>query len=155
MLKYPLASFDGIIESALFRYVFPAGVISRPIQIDAATITTLPVHRQLCRYGDYISDLVKRFEDPFHDGPASTAASTALETGRGILAIYTLIYPPSYPLTGRFLGPFWDLRSRSQPMQYWNSLKHTGMQRVKEIQLLIDPGWNWLRSFWRWLSGCS
>jgi hypothetical protein len=28
---------------------------------------------------------------------------TALEAGRGILAIYTLIYPSNYPLTGRFL----------------------------------------------------
>jgi len=99
-LKYPLASLDGTIESALFGYVYPDGVISRPIQIDAATITTLPVHFQLCKHGDYISKLVKRFEDASHDGPASTA----LETGRGILAIYTLIYPFSYPLTGRVLG---------------------------------------------------
>jgi hypothetical protein len=87
------------IESALFRYVYPGGVISRPIQIDATTITTLPVHLKLCRHGDYISDLVKRFEDASHDGPASTA----LETGRGILSIYTLIYPSNDLLTGRFL----------------------------------------------------
>jgi len=77
--------------------VYPGGVISRPIQIDAITITALPVHLQLCKHGDYISKLVKRFEDASHDGPASIA----LETGRGIFAIYTLIYPPIYPLIGR------------------------------------------------------
>ena len=60
----------------------------------------LPVHLQICKRGDYISSLVKRFEDASHDGPASTA----LETGRGILAIYALIYPPNYPLAGRFLN---------------------------------------------------
>ena len=93
------APLNGTMESALFGYVFPGGVISRPIQIDAKTITTLPVHLQLRKRGVYISDLVKRFEDACHDGPASTA----LETGRGILSIYTLIYPPGYPLTGMSL----------------------------------------------------
>jgi hypothetical protein len=133
------------MESALFGYVYPGGLISRPIQIDAGTITTLPAHLQLCKRGDYISNLVKRFEDASHDGPASTA----LETGRGILAIYTLIYPPSYPLTGRFLDLMGIFAYGSQPMQCWNSLKYAGMQRSEVIQLLIDPGWNWLRSFWR------
>jgi hypothetical protein len=102
------------LESALFRYVYPGSVISRPIQIDAATITALPVHLQLYRHGDYISDLVKRFEGAFDNGPAGTA----LETGRGILVIYTLIYPSNYPLTGRLFGSYGDLCSRSRPMQY-------------------------------------
>ena len=100
VLKDSLASLNGAMESALFEYVYPSGVISRPVQIDARTITTLPVHLRLRKHGAYISDLVKRFEDASHDGPASTA----LETGRGILSIYTLIYPPCYPLTGRSLN---------------------------------------------------
>ena len=100
VLTDPLASVNGTMESALFGYVYPGGVISRPIPINARTITTLPVHLQLRKRGNYISDLVKRFEDATHDGPASTA----LETGRGILSIYTLIYPPGYPLTGRSLN---------------------------------------------------
>ena len=98
-LKDSRASLNGTMESALFEYVYPGGIISRPIQIDAGTITTLPVHLQLRKRGAYISDLIKRFEDACHDGPASTA----LETGRGIVSIYTLIYPPGYPLTGRSL----------------------------------------------------
>ena len=96
--------------------MYPGGVISRPIQIDAGTITTLPAHLQLCKHGGYISNLVKRFEDASHDGPASTT----LETGRGLLAIYTLIYPPGYPLTGRF----WTL---------WGSLLTIAAYAVLEL----------------------
>lgn len=95
------ASIDKTVDSALFGYVYPNGIISQPIRIDAGTIMTLPAQSQLCKRGDYITNLVKRFEGASHDGPASTA----LEAGRGILAIYTLIYPPIYPLTGRFLDP--------------------------------------------------
>lgn len=95
------ASFDSTVDSALFGYVYPSGMISQPIRVDAGTIMMLPAQLQLCKRGDYITNLLKSFEGASHDGPASTA----LEAGRGVLAIYTLIYPPIYPLTGRFLDP--------------------------------------------------
>jgi hypothetical protein len=120
--------------------VYPGGVISQPVQVDAGTITRLPAHLRLFKYGDYISNLVKRFEDVCHDGPASSA----LETGREILSIYTLIYPSIHPLIGEFFGTHGNPRSRSFLFAAYAALELAKVCWNAEIKSDKIAGRSWL-----------
>jgi len=61
-------------------------------------IRALPSELRPVLHESFLARLSDQFSATSHDGPYEEA----LQTGKFILALYTLIYPPNYPQTGTF-----------------------------------------------------
>ena len=84
------------LDANLVRFAFPN---TRFTWSTMALLQSLPPALSSILHEDYLLTLSRTFSDSSHDGPVDVA----LRSGRVLLSLYLVLYPPRYPQIGKQL----------------------------------------------------